>query len=163
MSSDVIALYMVSIAAVVSALIGKLVKPVIEGLPFANPAQPASYNPAVHDALLRLANVVFNTLGVLLMASMNNQLTLNNWFTVALQIIVQAIGSHSFYQAVKPAPSAPMPVLPASLASATTAPSPAVIAAAMNAAIAASQHPAASFSVGMPNAVKQPGDTPPAV
>lgn len=129
MTPDVIAFNIVAIAATVSAIIGQFVKPLVEALPFANPANKAAYNAPAHDALLRAANVALNVVGVLLLALWHGQLTTANWPATALQVAAQAIGSHYIYQAVKP--SAPV--------SAPVVVSNAAVAQALNDAIQASQ------------------------
>ena len=149
MTNDVLAAYAVTIAALVSAIISTLVKPLVESLPFANPSAPG-YVAAAHDALLRVANVLLNCGGVALMAITHGNLSAVNWLPIALQIFVQALGSHTLYQAIKNPPVA------SSVASG--APSPQVVAAALTAAMAATERPAASFSVARPNGVVTPAD-----
>ncbi len=152
MTSDVLAAYAVTIAALVSAVISTIVKPLIESLPFANPNQPG-YIAAAHDALLRAANVLLNCAGVAIMAITHGQLSVANWLPLALQIFVQALGSHSLYNTIKN----PSPALATTTAG---APSPQVVAAAMTAAMAATERPAASFSVARPNGLVTPADPP---
>ncbi len=149
MATDVLAAYAVTIAALVSAVISTIIKPLVESLPFANPSQPG-YVSAAHDALLRAANIALNFAGVAIMAITHGQLSVANWLPIALQIFVQALGSHALYETIKN----PTPTLPATARSLK----PAVVAAAMTAAIAASERPNSSFSVGMPNNAITPAD-----
>lgn len=113
LSPDVLAAYAAFVATIVSALISQFIKPLVEALPAFSP-NAADKRP--HDAMLRLANVLLNVLGVALMASANGYLTLANWQTLAIQIIGQVAWSHGVYQTAKPpqaaSPAAPVPAEP---------------------------------------------------
>lgn len=163
MPTDMIAAYGVAIAALVAAAVGVLVKPLVEALPFANPAAPRSYNGKAHDALLRASNVALNVAGVLLMGLASGQVSLANWLPVTLQIAAQALGAHVLYQAIKPGAPITVPVVVSNAA----------VASALNAAIAATEQPtpistpisapisAPAAPLGQPNAVKTLADSDP--
>lgn len=97
MSYETLVAYWSAIAGGVALVLNLFVKPLLEMIPFANPAQKATYNNPAHDALIRGANVLLNVVGVLILASVNNQLTLSNWLSLSLQVAMLACGSHTVF------------------------------------------------------------------
>ena len=89
--------YLLAVATVVSALISQFVKPLIERVPALSPSAP---DQTLHDAVLRLANLVLTVAAVLTLAAANGQLTLANALPTAGIVLVTALGSHSVYQLV---------------------------------------------------------------
>lgn len=159
MSTDTIITYWVAIASATGVAINLLVKPLIEALPFANPDNKAAYNNGAHDALIRASNVALNVAGVLVMAAIHNQLTLNNWLPIALQAVMLAVGSHGIFTAYNQRKSVSGVSLPSG---GGVAPSSAAVAAALNDAIVTAQSRGASITVAMPNPVKTLPTTDPA-
>lgn len=102
MPSTVLAAYAVSIAAFVSALISTIIKPLLEAIPAFSPSRP---DQRAHDALLRAVNLLLNVGGVLILAAAYHQLALENWLPIALQVALQALGSHALYQAITASPA----------------------------------------------------------
>lgn len=128
-ASTTLAAYALSIAALVAALISTIIKPLIETIPAFSPNAPDQRG---HDALLRAVNLTLNLAGVLILAHAMGQNALDAWLPVALQVALQALGSHYVYLAVRPAtPKTPAP-----------------------------DSGDASASMGMANAVKEPADAP---
>ena len=89
--------YLLAVATVVSMLISQFVKPLLERVPALSPTLP---DQTLHDAALRLANLLLTVAAVLVMAAANGQLTLNNALPTAGLILASALGSHSVYHLV---------------------------------------------------------------
>ena len=80
--------------AAVTTYVISLIKPFLEKLPFLRP------DSSVHDAAIRILNLVVNALTVVALNYQAGTFNPNNWLAYLMVAVGQAIGSQGLYSAI---------------------------------------------------------------